>query len=214
MLGNCAMLMDAECYECYCSFPPTLLPVELQTSRPDIVLLENVRGSLCSLPAYNRRDPRIHVHLVEVGYTADFALPMCMHRKQAQHAQLLRNMQAYGWQVVSLHTFVIGHSGVMLAHNAGILTCLGVPFPRVRPFLAGLAIDSLRKSCAILSQFPSLKENVNAIADSAPGSLPDAPSPHDGLPQASAPSEMPTPHALPLPPQLPPDPQPVGMSLM
>ena len=78
--------------------------------------------------------------------------------KEGQHAQLCSNFAAFGWQSVRLHTFVLGHTGVMymFTHNATILAGLGVHTSRVGPFLIDLAIMSLQLSCAILSCFPRL----------------------------------------------------------
>ena len=77
MLVNCAMLMDAECHERHENSPATFLPTDLQCSRPDIVLIENARCEFGVMPLHSRRDPRITVQLVEVGYTSDFILHSC-----------------------------------------------------------------------------------------------------------------------------------------
>ena len=177
MLAKCAMLVDAECHERYTSFPPAFLPVELQCSRPDIILVQNALCSFADMPVHYRRDPRLTVHVVEVGYTSDYLLHERRRTKLEQHAQLCRNLASYGWVNVRMHAFVVGHTGVMLADNASAMTSLGVSPARVGPFLADLAITSLRKSCAILSCFPTA--HVEPVRPDAVhvAPLPEAPSP-------------------------------------
>lgn len=50
------------------AFPDAFLPTSLQTSRPDVVLLQIIHWDLPSLPFSGRRHHRINVHLVEVTY--------------------------------------------------------------------------------------------------------------------------------------------------
>ena len=155
--GKDAFFVDAECHDRYISFPANVLPHHMQTSRPDIVLLENVPAMALNLPYWSPRDPRLAVHLVEVTYTSDFHVHDRVQAKREQHAQLRRNFLDFGWQKVSIHVFVIGHTGVMREANASLLIELGVLPDRVSPFLCGLSVSSLQKSCAILSCFPALR---------------------------------------------------------
>ena len=170
MLARCAMLVDAECHQRYVSFPAAFLPLELQTSRPDIILVENAQCEFTSLPTHFRRDPRLTVHIVEVGYTSDFLLHERRSTKLEQHSQLRRNLLDFGWVNVRMHAFVVGHTGVMLASNADVMTALGISPICVGPFLTNLALTSLQKSCAILSCFPSLQP-----MPAAPVAMPPAP---------------------------------------
>ena len=117
------------------------LPASLQTSRPNIVLLQNVHGDMASLPMYHRRDPRVIVHLVKVTYTSDLHLHDRVQTKLDlldQHADLRRNLLAHRWVNVHIHVFVLGHTGVMRSHSATSLTELGIDPCRVTPFLSAL----------------------------------------------------------------------------
>ena len=201
MLGNCAMLVDAECHERYRAFPNVFLPQALQCSRPDIVLIENARCDFATLPVHYRRDPRIVVHLVEVGYASDFLLHERRQAKLQQHSQLCRNLSAFGWANVHPHCFIVGHTGVMLNGNAALLTGLGVTPSRVGPFLVDLAVASLRKSCAILSCFPSgLSVPDTAMPLANPATPSDSASARP--PALALPSSPPNLPSLPLNPQL------------
>ena len=159
------MFVDAECNERYQSFPDTLLPLHLQTSRPDIVVLQNVHDA-GSLPLYCRRDPRVIIHIVEVGYTGDMYLHDTIAAKKIQHQQLCINLSAFGWAHVRQHQFIVGHTGVMLTENVVALQALGINASRVDPFLRRLAVSSLQKSTAILSCFPSCAEVAQPPASS------------------------------------------------
>ena len=171
--GDCAILIDAECHDRYVAFPDIFLPASLQTSRPDIVLLQNVHGDMASLPMYRRRDPRVIVHLVEVTYTSDLHLHDRVQTKLDQHADLRRNLLAYGWVNVQIHVFVLGHTGVMRSHSATSLTELGIDPCRVTPFLSALAIAGLYRSVGILGMFPSLR----SLNLARPSSCPTSPRP-------------------------------------
>ena len=191
------MLVDAECHERYISFPPAFLPEELQTSRPDIILIEHAFCDFAALPTHYRRDPRVIVHIVEVGYTSDYLLHERRRTKLEQHSELCRNLSAFGWVNIRMHAFVVGHTGVMLAANGDLLTALGISSPRVGPFLAELAIASLQKSCAILSCFP-FSQSAPALPAAVPPVLPTT---HIEMPHAPPPVPAPTPLSLPLAPQ-------------
>ena len=194
MLANCAMLVDAECHERYQSFPANFLPADLQCSRPDIVLIENARCDFEVMPLHYRRDPRITVHLVEVGYTSDFLLHDRRQAKLEQHSDLRRNLLAFGWAKVQVHCFIVGHTGVMLQDNANHLISLGISPSRVGPFLNNIAVASLRKSCAILSCFPV---NQPAPADVSLVTVQVShppPAQHPPLPPPTAVSPAPTLH--------------------
>ena len=56
-LGTCAMLVDAECNERYQNFPDAFLPASMQTSRPVIMILQNMQAVQS-----RRRDLRMVVH--------------------------------------------------------------------------------------------------------------------------------------------------------
>ena len=190
-LGNCALMCDAECHERYVSFPPAFLPLHLQVSRPDIVLLANVHDRFPMLPIGTRRDPRVVVHLIEVGFTSDLLVHDRVQVKLDQHEQLRRNLLAYGWADVRVHPIIIGHTGVMRATTAAIMSTLGLPPRQVDVFLCELAIASMLKSCAILTCFP----NASSSTPSTDGPS-DAPSPHP----PSTPPANPMPFVTALPP--------------
>ena len=177
-LGECAMFCDAECNERYTVFPDSLLPSHMQTSRPDIFLLQTIRArDLGNLPPGRRRDPRVVLHVIEVTYTSDLYVHGAVPRNFQQHDELCRNLRAFGWQNVRIHTFVVGHTGVMLVmrqDNANILTQHGTSQHRVTPFLAELAIRSLHKSCVILSCFPSANLQAHTRAPSVTPPMPTA----------------------------------------
>ena len=148
-----ALLSDAECHSRYTSLPRGMLPVSMQTSRPDIVIVEGFAADIHTVRASHRRDPTLKLHLVEVTFTSDFMVHNAVQGKQDQHRDLIRNLRDMGWQHVQLHVFVVGHTGVMRAVNAEILMALGVHANLVTPFLTRLAVDSLSRSCGILNLF-------------------------------------------------------------
>ena len=172
-LGNCYMLVDAGCHDRYRTFPSAILPVELQKSRPDIMLLQGVHmpDGLSKLRAGRDQDPDLICHLVEVTFTSDPRVHEHMSDKQLQHAQLCRNLRAFGWVNVRLHVFIVGHSGVMRAVNAGILSQLGLDSGRVQDMLSSIALLGLQRSHGILRCFPFLRD-VPDVASSGLGGGP------------------------------------------
>ena len=98
-LGKCAMLVDAECNEPYQSFPDAFLPASMQTSHPDTVIPQNVHAKFAGLQTNRRRDPRVVVHLVEIGFTSDLFLHVALAMKHEQHAELCSDLTltAYAW---------------------------------------------------------------------------------------------------------------------
>ena len=176
-LGGSAMLMDAECHERYTSLPTSILALNKQTSRPDLVLTAGFHGDLDLMPRRLRSDPHVTLHLIEVGYTSDFRVHAHVQAKLEQHEQLVANLRRSGWRDVRLHAFIIGHTGVMRQGNVNVLLELGVSPARVGPFLSHLAVTSLLKSTAILSGFPSLPTAQHPVAptDLPPGGGGSAP---------------------------------------
>ena len=62
------MLVDAECHECCRALPEhSCLP-----PWQDIVLLENVAIDFASMRVGSRRDPRIKMQIIHIGYTGDW----------------------------------------------------------------------------------------------------------------------------------------------
>ena len=182
IFGDCYMLCDAECHDRYRSMPTSMLPVSMQSSRPDLVLVQGLPALASRRMAHVRGDPGVCIHLVEVTFSGDFNLHDRLPDKQAQHARLLENLVAFGWRDVRLHIFVVGHTGIMLASNAAVLQELGVGSGCMK-ILAGLAVASLRKSAAILRCFPtSGTEGLHATHSVNPSSPPLT----DPDPQASA----------------------------
>ena len=129
------MLVDAECNERYQSFPDAFLPASMQTSRPDIVILQNVHAEFAGLQSSRRRDPRVIVHLIEIGLTSDLFLHVALDNKREQHAELCSNLTAYDWANVRQHEIVLGHTGAMLTQNLAALQTLGVSPVRSRSLL-------------------------------------------------------------------------------
>lgn len=115
---------------------------------------------------------------IELGFTSDLNLVQYMHAKLQQPQQLKDILLNFGWRTVHLHTFIVGHTGVMLTRNADILADMRVAPSRVGPFLDKLAVDSLRKSHAILSCFPSANLPASASTSAGPPSQPPPPSLH------------------------------------
>ena len=202
-LGNCYMLQDAECHERFVSFPSRILPIHLQCSRPDIAIVEGLDAAL-SLHCLNIRDPRVTLHLVEVGFATDMDVHEKVAVKRLQHTQLCQNLNAYGWHSVALHVFVIGHTGVMRGYNADILHRLGVPTRQLDGILSNLAISSLRLSCHILRVYTKALKAIITPGDAqaTPGLPPaDAGDAEGGHQASSSASHMDTSHATPgLPP--------------
>ena len=162
-LGNCIMYVDAECHQPrYKSFHPAILPIDLQTSRPDIVVVQGLQGDPASLRGGRHRDPRYTVHLVEVTFTSDTRVHDRVESKAAQHAQLCRDFRAYGWVDIRLHIFIMGHTGMTRMHNAEILLALGVVQPRINVCLKSLAIMALQRSVGIMTSFPDCGRGPSA----------------------------------------------------
>ena len=113
--GNCRMIVDAACHERYEAFPRAFLPLDLQSSRPDIILFVGndlpKQQQYSYIPARTRRDAV--VHLVEVGYTSDMRVHEHVQIKLDQHHILRQNLISYGWGRVYVHDFIVGHTGVM-----------------------------------------------------------------------------------------------------
>ena len=65
-----------------------------QTSRPDILLLQNVHSNMSSLHILSCRDPRVIVHIIEVTYTSDLLVHERVETKLAQYETLRRNLLA------------------------------------------------------------------------------------------------------------------------
>lgn len=154
-LARCAMMVDAECHDRYRALPASILPLDMQTSRPDIVLIQGYCGDMASLRAGQNRDPMLQLHLVEVTFTSDLRVHDRVATKMQQHAQLCADLRAFGWVNVHLHIFIMGHTGVVRVHNTDILHSLGVPVDRTLPFLRSLAVMALQRSTGILRCFPS-----------------------------------------------------------
>ena len=194
-LGNCAMLVDAECHERYKPFPVSFLPTlpeNMQTSRLDSILLQNVFVSFDALSPSRGRDLRVIVHVIEVGYTSDMYLHRTAATKRHQHAQLCSNLKAFGWAQVQQHQLIIGHTGVMLCDNMAALQALGVCSQRIKAVLQELSLASLQKSYVILACFPYDITSTSPVQMRP--SLPDPPStppPDSAHPQLVASMIMP-----------------------
>ena len=135
------------------------------------------------------RDPRVTVHLIEIGFTSYFLVHDRVQVKLDQHDQLRRNLMAYGWVNVQVHPVIIGHTGVMRSATASVLTAVGVHPCVIGPFLSELAITSMLKSCAILLCFPSASTAISQGSPDSP-SVPDAPSPNQPSAQRTLPSTI------------------------
>lgn len=101
------------------------------------MLLENVATDFASVRVGSRRDPRIKVHVIEVGYAGDWYVHERVKDKLDQHEQLRRNLRAFGWTSVYLHAFVLGHSGGYPWWQCGYHICdtqLGSMQIQSRPF--------------------------------------------------------------------------------
>ena len=90
----------------------------MQTPRPDIALVETMPEGFSRLSLQARLDPQGAVHLVEVGFTSDVHLHMCLQDKMAQHDVLCHNLQSYGWANVQAHVIGLGFMGLTIPGNA------------------------------------------------------------------------------------------------
>ena len=79
------------------------------------------------------------MHLVEAVFNSDLHVQESVASKRQQHAQLCRNLHAFGWRDVQLHVFVVGHLGAMRMENASILQAIGVDHANIQPFLTRAA---------------------------------------------------------------------------
>ena len=94
-----------------------------------------MHASFDALSLSRRRDPRVLVHVIEVGYTSDMFLHIAAATKRHQHAQLCSSLKAFGRAQVQQHQLIIGHTGVMLCDNMAALQALGVCSQRIKAFL-------------------------------------------------------------------------------
>ena len=100
--AECPMLVDAETHDRYVSFPESVLPLHMQSSRPDMVLIQGCSHAMDAIGMHDRRSPSWVLHLVEVIVTSDFRVHDVVQRKTDQHETLLQNLRAYGWRDVRL----------------------------------------------------------------------------------------------------------------
>ena len=92
--ANPTVYCDAETYELYPiavggtrKFPAWILPVDKQTSKPDIVIIPGLGNELYH--GYERA--HYVVHLIEVTYTTDLDLPKAVAYKEVKHAEITLN---------------------------------------------------------------------------------------------------------------------------
>ena len=150
-----------------------------------------------ALSLNRRRDPRVIVHAIEVGYTLDMYLHIAAATRTHEFAQYCSNLKACGWAQVQQHQLIIGHTGVMRCDNMAALQALGVCSQHVKAFLRKLSLASLQKSCAILACFP-----YNSTLASPVQMRPSLPNPPSAPPPDSA-TAHPPPAASAIMPQLP-----------
>ena len=107
-----------------------ILPVDMRSWRPKIVLVETVHHDLLLLPPNQRLDPSLIVHLLEVMSISisSRSVHACMHANGDLYCHLTLQMQAFGWQRVQWHIYVIGHTGSMQLIGCRHCRCLEIWF--------------------------------------------------------------------------------------
>ena len=124
------MFTDAEGHpDRYDHLPDWLLPLHLQTSKPDIVIVTNAH--LHNL--HDRTTPlsmaeqRCHtVRIVEVKCTYAFNFEEKIRQARDQHDLLSANFLAAGWPVERFE-IVLDHTGIVSNLTVGALAALGLP---------------------------------------------------------------------------------------
>ena len=163
------------------SFPESVLPLHMQNSRPDVVLIQRCSHAMNAISMHDRRSPSWVLHLVEVTVTSDFRVHDVVQSKTDQHETLLQNLRAYGWRDVRFHIFVVGHTGVMRALNAAMSQDLGVPNQLVTPLLKKVAVQTLYRSCGELNQYSGSRcAKQTAAGHLEPSLATDSPPDADG----------------------------------
>ena len=187
-LGGCMLFSHAEKWTRYPDrpdrggrkLPRWVLPYGEQTSKPDIVLCQDLDHDASvrhlQLLQTNREKRALHtLILLELKYTSDVSV----HEKeddndvQAQHQTLVINLRAAGWPVL-LHTMVLGVMGMCRTKDAIFLQeHLGIADPS--KLFRSLHRQSIKSTSAILATYNRLVDGTYQRQDQRPAHAPAVP---------------------------------------
>ena len=97
-------------------FPAAVLPLDLQTSYPDILLIDLPHTDVLALHHQRKSIPRVTrrnctIAIIEIKYAFDLLIHDRTQEAIDQHAQLQAHLLAAGWGTVDIHPFIIGSAG-------------------------------------------------------------------------------------------------------
>ena len=136
--------------------PAAVLPLHLQTSFPDILMIDLPTREVATLQRQKKSIPRLTrnrctINIIEVKYTFDLLIHERTRQAMEQHAQLRENLLAAGWGTVNIHPFIIGSAGTIRYECHSILNQCGVTEEPVRDLLLRkIAIHSVKRTAEIV----------------------------------------------------------------
>ena len=88
--------------------PAAVLPLHLQTSFPDILMIDLPKREVATFQRQRKPIPRLTrnrctINIIEVKYTFDLLIHERTRQAMEQHAQLRENLLAAGWGTVNIH---------------------------------------------------------------------------------------------------------------
>ena len=136
--------------------PAAVLPLHLQSSFPDILLIDIPHAEITAFQQARRPVPMLKrtgstIHIIEVKYAFDLIIHDRTHQAIDQHTQLQENLIAAGWGTVLIHPFIIGSAGTIRQHSHTILEICGVTDQHARDLLLRrISISSVRRTAEIV----------------------------------------------------------------
>ena len=134
--------------------PGWVLPLRLQTSYPDIVIID-IRADAVSKRQGKRLPRRTRgtytINIIEIKYKYDLEIHSVVPSALAQHDDLKRNLLDFGWKAVHVHAFIIGSAGTISQSLHTTLTHCGLPALETRQRLLNrIAADSVVRTARIV----------------------------------------------------------------
>ena len=166
-LGGGTIFCDAEGHTRYPStpngrrLPSWVLPVSLQSSRPDLVIIPSLSPPG---PVPRRGPPPDHhpsqwshadrashtICIIEVGYSTDTRVHSKTREKLLQHALLARRLRAHGWHV-DVRALAVGATGVLRRDAILCFEDIGITPEDAFSLLRSIHSHSIHHTCLILS---------------------------------------------------------------
>ena len=98
--------------------------------------------------------------VIEVGYARDCDAAAKRAEKRAQHAELVRLLEAAGWRV-QVVPVVLGHCGSVYGEDMKAVRSLGVDREAVRRLFARLHDNAVTYTCAAARAYQELRAERN-----------------------------------------------------